>query len=576
MENLAPICIFVYNRPLHTVQTIESLKKNDLADKSIVYIFSDGALNESAKIDVLKVRSYINQIQGFKQINIILRDKNWGLSQNIISGVTEIVNKHGKIIVLEDDMITSPFFLSYMNSSIDKYKNEKNVASIHGYVYPIDKLPEMYFLKGADCWGWGTWSESWKDFESDGKKLLKEVLDRNLTKEIDFNGKAGYVRMLRNQIKGRNDSWAIRWHISNYLKGKLTLYPGESYVNNIGCDNSGVHSVGTTMFSTKMCERSIEISDISIVENIDARKLFETYYNQNKKSLILKIKDLSKKRISGFKFKSSFFKIKNVLVKFLPLFMINWLSGLFGNRWTGNYKTWEEAQSKSVGYDSELILDTVFESVLKVKYGFEIYERDSVILDHVEYSWPLLAALLLACAESNNKIHVLDFGGSLGSTYFQNKKILDKFSNVSWSIVEQKHFIEKGRKFIQDDRIKFYESVNECLKNESPNIILFSSVLQYLSEPFKLVDELLNNSNADYVIIDRTPFTEDSKDKITIQRVDPKIYKASYPCWNFNLDNLKQFFANKKFNVMEEFDAIDGKRADIQFKGLILKKSDNQ
>lgn len=276
--DLAPIVLFVYNRLKHTLQTVEALKKNLLASESELFIFSDGAKNSNEEIKVNEVRKYINSIDGFKNISVITRTINFGLSNNIIDGVTQIVNKYGKIIVLEDDLVTSPYFLKFMNDGLELYKNEKNVASVHGYIYPIEGLPETFFIKGADCWGWATWDRVWNDFELDGRKLLKEIEKRNLQKEIDFNSSYGYTQMLKDQIKGKNDSWAVRWYASNYLKDMLTLYVGNSLVKNIGLDGSGTHSGKSKLLnSSNDVNFEYVLGKIKISENLEARRKMEVY-----------------------------------------------------------------------------------------------------------------------------------------------------------------------------------------------------------------------------------------------------------------------------------------------------------
>ncbi len=287
--NLAPIVLFVYNRPRHLRQTVEALQKNDLANESELFIFSDGA-KPGAEEKVKEVREYIKTIKGFKKITIIEREKNWGLANNIIDGVTRIVNEYGKIIVLEDDLVTSPYFLKFMNEALEMYKDEEKVASIHGYIYPIDDLPDTFFIRGADCWGWATWKEKWKIFESDGKKLLNEVKRRNLQKEADFNGSYGYTKMLEDQTKGKNNSWAIRWYFSAFLKDMLTLYPEKSYVKNIGFDKEGTHcKTETNIFDTELNDKFI-LNKIEVKENLDARRKMEEYLRNNQQNIFLKIK----------------------------------------------------------------------------------------------------------------------------------------------------------------------------------------------------------------------------------------------------------------------------------------------
>lgn len=288
MKVLAPICLFVYNRPWHTAQTIESLRNNILASESDLYIFSDGSRNDNASDAVNEVRSYIETIKGFKSVNIILRETNLGLAQNIISGVSDIVNIHGKIIVLEDDIITHPKFLKFMNDALDLYKNDENVASVHGYVYPIEGLPETFFIKGADCWGWATWARAWSVFEPNGARLLNEIKQKKAEKEINYNNSMNYVRMLKNQIAGNNDSWAVRWHISAFLKNMLTLYPGKSFVKNIGFDSSGQHCATSDIYDPILCDNYYELKKIPLVQDKNAAILFEEYFNKTNKPKIIK------------------------------------------------------------------------------------------------------------------------------------------------------------------------------------------------------------------------------------------------------------------------------------------------
>ena len=200
--------------------------------------------------------------------------------------------------------------------------------------------------------------------------------------------------------------------------------------------------------------------------------------------------------------------------------------------WFGNYKTWEEAENVSTGYDAIEIIHKVRDSTLKVKNGKAIYERDSVIFDEIQYSWPILAGLMFASTIHEGALKVLDFGGSLGTTYFQNKKFLDKLQDVSWNIVEQKQFVDIGKTDFEDKKLKFYYDIESCMKQESPNVLLISSVLQYIKKPYKLLDKLLKN-NFETILIDRTSFSK-TKQKIKLQVVPPKIYKASYPCWFFD------------------------------------------
>jgi hypothetical protein len=296
-EAYAPVVLFVYNRLEHTKQTIDALLRNDLASKSELYIFSDAPKDEKTVDSVNKVRNYVQTISGFEKICIVNREVNYGLAKSIIEGVTEICMEHDRVIVLEDDLVTSPYFLQYMNRALEIYENEGSVVSIHGYLFPVkNHFPETFFIKGAHCWGWATWKRGWEIFEQDGRKLLNELRQRGLEKEFDYNGSAEYIEMLKGQIAGKNDSWAVRWYASAFLANKLTLYPCISLVKNIGLDSTGVHSSTTNNYDTEIATRPIAVGNIPIIHNISAYKEIETFFRGLKQPLLKRIC----RRISAF------------------------------------------------------------------------------------------------------------------------------------------------------------------------------------------------------------------------------------------------------------------------------------
>lgn len=287
---LSPIVLFVYNRPEHTRKTVESLKENFLAKESDFFIFSDGPKDESDAIKVRGVRNYLKTISEFKNVQIIERDKNLGLANSIISGVTDIVNKFGRIIVLEDDMVSSPYFLKFMNDALDLYENEDKVISIHAYTYPTKgKVSETFFLKNPGCWGWATWKRGWDIFESDGQKLLDELIKRKLIKEFDFNNSYRFSETLRQQAQGIKDSWAIRWYASAFLSDKLTLYPRESLIKNIGFDGSGVHSGVSSIYDIENLGMHTPVRKIEVAENQEMRKETIRYFNSTKTKILKRV-----------------------------------------------------------------------------------------------------------------------------------------------------------------------------------------------------------------------------------------------------------------------------------------------
>ena len=212
------------------------------------------------------------------------------MASNIIDGVTQIVNKHGRVIVVEDDLITSPFFIRFMNDALTLYADEEKIASIHGYIYPLDKqFPKTFFLKGADCWGWATWRRGWAYFNSDGQYLLDELKRRKLIRSFDFNGTYPYSKMLEGQIRGANDSWAVRWYASAFLAGKLTLYPGRSLVHNIGNDNSGIHCGSSASLDAELSNIPINVDNIPVKPSQEARQAFEMFFRQRQTGVLRRL-----------------------------------------------------------------------------------------------------------------------------------------------------------------------------------------------------------------------------------------------------------------------------------------------
>jgi hypothetical protein len=245
-SDLAPIVIFAYNRPKHLKVTIDYLKKNELASESNLYIYSDAAKSSEDLEKVTEVRNYFKTINGFKSLKVIEREKNWGLSKSIIEGVTTIVNQYGKVIVLEDDLVTSPYFLNFMNDGLETYENDSKVCQIMGYSF-IERykdkfnLEDTYFVKGSSCLGWATWRNSWRSLNIDSHELIAVIEKNNLQKSFNRNNSYNYMEMLKQQARGEVDSWAIRWYASSFINNLYTLYPLKSLAFHTGNDGDGTN-----------------------------------------------------------------------------------------------------------------------------------------------------------------------------------------------------------------------------------------------------------------------------------------------------------------------------------------------
>lgn len=282
---LAPIVLFVYNRPWHTKQTLDALKKNHLANESVLYIYSDGAKVNASEEDISKIREVRNVIREenwCKEVHIIESESNKGLADSIVAGVTEVVNRHGNIIVLEDDIVTSPGFLKYMNDALEMYENEEKVMGVSGYMFPINPegLPDTFFYRANTCWGWATWLSAWNKYNNDGFSLYRNLIEKPINWEVfnAFQGNAFKIQLIDN-VEKRLETWAIKWHSVIHLNNGFVLHPSQTLVKNIGMDGSGVHCGINPEFDQKP-SIGLSLKRQIIEESPGSMKALKDYFNK--------------------------------------------------------------------------------------------------------------------------------------------------------------------------------------------------------------------------------------------------------------------------------------------------------
>lgn len=264
----APIALFVYNRPLHTRQTVEALLKNELAGESDLFIFSDAPKEPAAAAAVREVREYIRTISGFRSVSIVERDRNWGLANSIINGVTSVVNKYGRIIVLEDDIVTSQYFLHFMNRALDYYELEARVWHISGWNYPVDPkgLREAFFLRAMFCWGWATWADQWKYFRKDPDRLMAEW-DAARINRFNLDGTYDFWMQVKQNASGKINTWGVFWYATLFEHDGLCLNPAVTYAENIGLDSSGENCGDTILYATRLKSHRLSNFPDDVVES---------------------------------------------------------------------------------------------------------------------------------------------------------------------------------------------------------------------------------------------------------------------------------------------------------------------
>ena len=270
-------------------------------------------------------------------------------------------------------------------------------------------------------------------------------------------------------------------------------------------------------------------------------------------------------------------KSKDLIKKISPPLLLDLIRPKNRYGFTGNYKTWSEASLHSRGYNDPKILEKIKIAALKVKNGEAAYERDSVLFYESDYVWPLLASLLWIAGQNNNALNVLDFGGSLGSTYFQHRNFLKHLAFLKWNIVEQENFVKYGKELFEDEHLKFFCTIEECLADNKIDVLLASSVIQYIEKPYELLEKIIR-LRFECILFDRTPFWEE-KDRLTIQKVPPRIYDASYPAWIMNVVLFKEFFTKSGYNLLAESDQgtmiYNSKEGLVKLKNFIFMKCSN-
>ena len=265
-------------------------------------------------------------------------------------------------------------------------------------------------------------------------------------------------------------------------------------------------------------------------------------------------------------------KLKTIVEEWFPPVFLRWYRAyVHPYGYFGSYDSWDTVLQKTTGYDSEVILNKVKNAMLQVKESQAVYERDSVLFDKTQYSWPLLAGLLRIAALNKNRLSVLDFGGSLGSSYYQNKVFLSDLAELRWSVVDQEAFVRCGKEYLTTSNLKFYYDIESCLNYENPDVIILSGVLQYLKQPYQFIESMLEGQ-FEHIIVDRTSFLLNDQDRLTVQKVSPKIYNASYPAWFLSINKFKQIF-RPKYDLLIEFEALGKSNLPKSvFKGFIFSR----
>lgn len=306
---LAPVCLFVWKRYDHLVRTLSALKSNYLARETELYVCSNAAISEEEKDSVEKIRSYVSAFEGMKKTTLICNEINKGISENLIKNVTKILKIYGKIIVLEDDMITSPNFLDFMNQALNFYQGFDNIQQIAGYCIPFDikSTYDTYFIPRSCSWSWATWKDKWDriNWTPDKSQLLSVDWKRFCSAGEDMKV------MLKALANGTLNTWDITSDYSIYMNHMLTVFPTKSFIFNIGMDGTGEHCPKTDRYNSELVQPDKRefVFDKEVAVNPKILRLYSKFYKLSWKSKIYNILSPIKPLVAVWRFMKSYLKV---------------------------------------------------------------------------------------------------------------------------------------------------------------------------------------------------------------------------------------------------------------------------
>ncbi|WP_216901697.1 methyltransferase, TIGR04325 family [Synechococcus sp. CCY 9618] len=478
--------VFGYSRPLHLQKVLHALKEQLNGSPLPLHVFLDGSRSPADTDKVHRTRSVVREFAEVCPLELHLASENLGLYRSLTQGVSHLLEQHDAVIVLEDDILTSPFFLSYMLKGLALYRDQPKVASISGYSPEMDDaLPETFFLRGADCWGWATWRERWALYRHDAATMALELHERDLISAFDPDHSCAYYRLLLDRAQGRSESWAICWYASCFLADCYTLHPGRSLVQSIGLDYSGENCAPAPLLASVLATNPVEVLPQAVKSQEFVLQAYRDHFSQRRPL---------NERISAIG-RRCYAASRAVLKALVPFRLRRLLRGRMPL--DGPYTSYREASKNASGYASTSIVAMVESAAQAVLRGECGYARDGTV-----FAQP--PADLAICRLLADHLHpgdvIVDFGGGLGGTFINHADLFPP--GCRRIVVEQPVFVKRGTDFSTENQldIRFMGDLTEV---PEVDIVLASGVLQYL-EDYAPVIKSFNSLSPRIILLDRT------------------------------------------------------------------------
>ncbi len=550
-----PVVLFAYARPLHLKRVLACLRENQVP---LICAFADGAKGAGDAVAVEEVRALLQEVK-WCELHLVRRDINLGLGRNVLAGVGEVAAQHGAFIVWEDDLICVPGTYTWMSAALRRYEADPKVMSVSGWTHPrvtpADVGERPYFDGRAECWVWGSWARAWRGMsDQTATEKMVAAIARGVPAAaygMDLPAMAA--------VEQQKNIWAVRWLYHHLQQGGLCLRPPWSMVEHIGFDTSGTNAAAATEWANPPLRSAppVPVEWLEPCEHPACRRLWAA---TNPGGWRQRWGRLSERFLE---MKPSW----RVLVR--SLVPVPWLRQWrrhWGWRWfRGDFPVWSAARAAAAGYDDAVVLDRVLAATRAVNAGQAGWERDGVVFIEPQINAPLVTALREAARDTDGPLTVVDFGGSLGSTWWQHRHVLPDLTVVRWKVVEQPHYVKVGAEFT-DDRLSFHETLAGAQGDEEPRVILLSGVLPYLESPVALLEEIARRGFR-HVIIDRTPLACSGLTKLVVQHTPPELGGGSYPCWLFGRAELLAPL-DADYELVAEWSAIDDLALDVVHRGF--------
>lgn len=547
-----PVVLFAYARTAHLARVLACLRANRVP---LIEAFADGPKGAADASRVAETRTMLRAID-WCEVRLIERAENMGLGRNILAGVSEVAARHNAFIVWEDDLIAVPGTYAWMCAALRQFAQDERVMSVtawtHPRVIPASISDRPYFDGRAECWVWGAWTRSWHGMKDETAATKLAAAEKRGIRADAYGG--DLPRMA--EAEERQNIWAVRWLYHHFQHGGLCVRPPWSMVEHIGFDTSATNAQHATEWANPPLRVAPPVPEVWPVadEHPDCRRLWRAANPS--------------KRLSWAR---AYSRGRRVLKGVVPPQWQRWLRRLRQTRvYHGDYVGWAEAQRASRGYGDPAIAEKTIWAARAVRDGLAAWERDTVLFQTPEANEPLLRTLRAVADEEGGQLHLVDFGGALGSTWWQHRPWLTDINSVRWSVVEQTALVAAGQAEFSGGPVKFYSSLTECSRVERPAVVLLSSVLPYLEKPHDLLAEIAAGSFR-HVIIDRTGFVTRRRDRLTVQRVPPEIYDASYPCWFFNRTTLLGALG-VDWELIDEWRTTDAVDIDAEYLGMRFRR----